>query len=126
VDLIAGDSTNGLIAALKLQKLDDDRAFFPPYDAVPVFKAASLRRHPELVPVLNRLSGRLSAASMQRLNAAVDLQGQTPEQVVRRWRRNFAAGGVGEAAATKNPSQSLPPMQASDRDQPRLSPGTAT
>ena len=92
VDLIAGDSTNGLISALKLQKLEDDRAYFPPYDAVPVFNAASLRRHPELVPVLERLSGRLSAASMQKLNAAVDLQGQTPELVVRRWRRDSAAG----------------------------------
>jgi osmoprotectant transport system permease protein len=91
VDLIAGDSTNGLISALKLQKLEDDRAYFPPYDAVPVFNAASLRRHPELVPLLNRLSGRLSAATMQRLNAAVDLQGQTPELVVRRWRRDSAA-----------------------------------
>jgi osmoprotectant transport system permease protein len=92
VDLIAGDSTNGLISALKLQKLDDDRAYFPPYDAVPVFNAASLRRHPQLVPVLERLSGRLSAASMQKLNAAVDLQGQTPELVVRHWRRESAAG----------------------------------
>jgi osmoprotectant transport system permease protein len=95
VDLIAGDSTNGLISALKLQKLDDDRAYFPPYDAVPVFNAASLRRHPELVPVLDRLSGRLSAATMQRLNAAVDLQGQTPELVVRHWRRDSAAGRAG-------------------------------
>jgi osmoprotectant transport system permease protein len=91
VDLIAGDSTNGLISALKLQKLDDDRAYFPPYDAVPVFNAASLRRHPELVPVLERLSGRLSAATMKKLNAAVDLQGQTPELVVRRWRRDYSA-----------------------------------
>ncbi len=92
VDLIAGDSTNGLISALKLQKLEDDRAYFPPYDAVPVFNVASLRRHPQLVPVLDRLSGRLSAATMQKLNAAVDLQGQTPELVVRRWRRDSAAG----------------------------------
>jgi osmoprotectant transport system permease protein len=91
VDLIAGDSTNGLISAMKLQKLEDDRAYFPPYDAVPVFNAASLRRHPELVPVLERLSGRLSAATMQKLNAAVDLQGQTPELVVRRWRRDYSA-----------------------------------
>ena len=98
VDLIAGDSTNGLISALKLQKLDDDRAYFPPYDAVPVFNAASLRRHPELVPVLERLSGRLSATTMQKLNAAVDLQGQTPELVMRRWRRDSAAGRVGEVA----------------------------
>jgi osmoprotectant transport system permease protein len=101
VDLIAGDSTNGLISALKLQKLDDDRAYFPPYDAVPVFNAASLRHHPELVPVLNRLVGRLSATSMQKLNAAVDLQGQTPELVVRRWRRDSAAGRAGEAAPTE-------------------------
>ena len=98
VDLIAGDSTNGLISALKLQKLDDDRAYFPPYDAVPVFNAASLRRHPQLVPVLDRLSGRLSATTMQMLNAAVDLQGQTPELVMRRWRRDSAAGRVGEVA----------------------------
>ena len=104
VDLIAGDSTNGLIAALKLQKLDDDRAYFPPYDAVPVFNAASLRRHPELVPVLDRLSGRLSAATMQKLNAAVDLQGQTPELVVRLWRRDSAAGRAGEAAPTEGVS----------------------
>jgi osmoprotectant transport system permease protein len=101
VDLIAGDSTNGLISALKLQKLEDDRAYFPPYDAVPVFNQASLRRHPELVAVLNRLVGRLSAATMQRLNAAVDLQGQTPELVVRRWRRDSAGGRAGEAAPTE-------------------------
>jgi len=86
VDLIAGDSTNGLIPALKLQVLVDDRQFFPPYDAVPVFNGASLRRHPELVAVVDRLSGRLSAATMQRLNAAVDLDHQTPEAVARRWR----------------------------------------
>jgi glycine betaine/choline ABC-type transport system substrate-binding protein len=104
VDLIAGDSTNGLISALKLQKLDDDLAYFPPYDAVPVFNAVSLRRHPQLVPVLERLSGRLSAASMQKLNAAVDLQGQTPELVVRRWRRESAAGLAGEAAPTEGVS----------------------
>jgi len=104
VDLIAGDSTNGLISALKLQKLDDDRAYFPPYDAVPVFNAASLRRHPELVAVLDRLGGRLSASTMQKLNAAVDLQGQTPELVVRRWRRESAAGRAGEAAPTEGVS----------------------
>jgi glycine betaine/choline ABC-type transport system substrate-binding protein len=86
-DLIAGDSTNGLIAALKLQVLEDDRRYFPPYDAVPVFNDASLRRHPEIAPVVERLAGRLSAASMRELNAAVDLERRTPEEVVRRWRQ---------------------------------------
>lgn len=88
VDLIAGDSTSGLIPALKLQVLLDDRHYFPSYDAVPVFNAASLERHPELVPVLENLAGRLSAVTMQQLNAAVDLEHQSPELVVRRWRQD--------------------------------------
>ena len=88
VDLIAGDSTSGLIPSLKLQVLLDDRHYFPFYDAVPVFNAASLERHPELVPVLENLAGRLSAVTMQQLNAAVDLDHQSPELVVRRWRQD--------------------------------------
>ena len=88
VDLIAGDSTSGLIPALKLQVLLDDRHYFPAYDAVPVFNAASLERHPELVPVLENLAGRISAVTMQQLNAAVDLDHQSAELVVRRWRHD--------------------------------------
>ena len=88
VDLIAGDSTSGLIPSLKLQVLLDDRHYFPAYDAVPVFNAVSLERHPELVPVLENLAGRISAVTMQQLNAAVDLEHQSPELVVRRWRQD--------------------------------------
>ncbi len=98
VDLIAGDSTNGLIAVLQLQQLEDDLGYFPPYDAVPVFQEASLRRHPELIAIVEQLTGRLSAATMQNLNAAVDQQRQTPEQVVRRWRQE-----TGLAAAVPVP-----------------------
>ncbi|MEA5442431.1 glycine betaine ABC transporter substrate-binding protein [Cyanobium gracile] len=96
VDLIAGDTTNGLIPALDLQQLRDDRHYFPPYDAVPVFNAASLRRHPELVPVIDALAGRIPAATMQRLNAQVDLDGLGVADVVRRWRLQLAgAAGAG-------------------------------
>ena len=90
VDLIAGDSTNGLIPALQLQMLQDDRHYFPSYEAVPVFNGTSLRRHPELVPVLESLAGRISATTMQKLNAAVDLEHRSPEDVVRRWRQDQA------------------------------------
>ena len=107
VDLIAGDSTNGLIASLDLHKLNDDRGYFPPYDAVPVFRAATLRRHPELVPVLDHLAGRLSAATMQQLNAAVDLHHQTPEAVVRRWRA--------EALQAMPSNQAIPEQSSSPR-----------
>ena len=99
VDLIAGDSTNGLIPTLRLQRLEDNLGYFPPYDAVPIFNQLSLRRHPQLTPIVERLAGRLSASTMQRLNAAVDLQGQTPEQVVRRWRAESGLASPGSADA---------------------------
>jgi hypothetical protein len=65
---------------------------------VPVFQEASLRRHPELIAIVEQLAGRLSAATMQKLNAAVDQQRQTPEQVVCRWRQE-----TGLAAAIPGP-----------------------
>ena len=105
VDLIAGDSTNGLIAVLQLQQLEDDLGYFPPYDAVPVFQEASLRRHPELIAIVEQLTGRLSAATMQKLNAAVDQQRQTPEQVVRRWRQET---GLAAAVAVAVPAPGTP------------------
>jgi osmoprotectant transport system permease protein len=108
VDLIAGDSTNGLIPTLKLQALDDDRRYFPPYDAVPVFNAASLRRHPELVAVVDGLAGRLPAATMQRLNAEVDLQRRSPAEVVRRWRKEQGNGGRGDRTHLRRIMSQLP------------------
>jgi osmoprotectant transport system permease protein len=95
VDLIAGDTTNGLIPALDLQQLQDDRHYFPPYDAVPVFNAASLRRHPELGPAILALAGRIQPATMQRLNAEVDLNGRGVAEVVRRWRLQESADSGG-------------------------------
>ena len=105
VDLIAGDSTNGLIAVLQLQQLEDDLGYFPPYDAVPVFQEASLRRHPELITIIEQLTGRLSATTMQNLNAAVDQQRQTPEQVVRRWRQET---GLAAAVPVAVPAPGTP------------------
>jgi osmoprotectant transport system permease protein len=104
VDLIAGDSTNGLIALLQLQQLEDDLGYFPPYNAVPVFQEASLRRHPELIAIVEQLTGRLSAATMQKLNAAVDQQRQTPEQVVRRWRQETGLAAVPGPASPVAPT----------------------
>jgi osmoprotectant transport system permease protein len=86
VDLIAGDSTNGLIETLALRSLADDRHYFPPYQAVPVFNGAVLRRLPQLVPVIETLAGQVSDVEMRRLNAAVDGEGQAVADVVRRFR----------------------------------------
>jgi osmoprotectant transport system permease protein len=83
VDVIAGDATAGLIEALDLAALEDDRAYFPPYDAVPVVHAPTLLRHPEIGDAIRRLSGRVTEAAMRRMNYAVDGERRDPATVVR-------------------------------------------
>jgi len=72
VDLVAGSNTDGLIAALDLVVLEDDLHYFPPYDAVPIVRRELLQKHPEIAEALQRLSGRVKAEDMRRLNYAVD------------------------------------------------------
>ena len=83
VDVIAGDATAGLIDALDLTMLEDDRSYFPPYDAVPVVHSATLLRHPEIAVALRRLEGHVDEAAMRRMNNAVDAQRREPAVVVR-------------------------------------------
>ncbi len=74
VDVIAGDATSALIEALHLTPLEDNRRYFPPYDAVPVVRTATLLRHPEIGRALGRLAGHISSGEMRMLNAAVDIE----------------------------------------------------
>jgi osmoprotectant transport system permease protein len=73
VDVIAGDATSALIDRLRLTKLEDNRRYFPPYDAVPIVRTPSLLRHPSIGRALARLAGRVSEADMRAMNAAVDI-----------------------------------------------------
>jgi osmoprotectant transport system substrate-binding protein len=87
VDLIAGNMTDGLIPALDLAVLDDDRRYFPPYEAVPIVRQATLDRHPELNGLLNQLGGKLSDDEMRQLNYAVEGEHQDVKQVVQAFLR---------------------------------------
>jgi glycine betaine/choline ABC-type transport system substrate-binding protein len=82
VDVVAGDATAGLIDALGLSILEDDRHYFPPYDAVPVVHAATLLRHPEIGRAIARLGGLVTAEAMRRMNHAADALRQDPADVV--------------------------------------------
>jgi osmoprotectant transport system permease protein len=82
VDLIAGDATAGLIRALDLVQLEDDRHYFPPYDAVPVARAATLLKYPQVRAALERLAGRVSAVDMRSLNYAADVEHRDVPQIV--------------------------------------------
>jgi osmoprotectant transport system permease protein len=89
VDLIAGNSTDGLIARYGFFQLEDDRHYFPPYDAVPVARQATLQQHPEVRGVLKQLGGILTVDEMRKLNYAVDGEKRQPGDVVREFlRRN--------------------------------------
>jgi len=72
VDVVAGNSTDGLISALGLVALEDDRHYFPPYEAVPVVRREALQRHPEVGRALAGLVGKISDEEMRELNYAVD------------------------------------------------------
>jgi glycine betaine/choline ABC-type transport system substrate-binding protein len=84
VDLIAGNSTDGLIESLGLQVLDDDRHFFPRYDAAVVHRNDL---DPKCSAALDSLSGVLDDATMRRLNYEVDGRKRRVEDVVREFLR---------------------------------------
>jgi osmoprotectant transport system substrate-binding protein len=83
VDLVAGSNTDGLIAALDLVVLEDDRHYFPPYDAVPLVRRETLQRYPEVGAAFQRLSGRINAEDMRRMNYAVDGEKKDAAAVVK-------------------------------------------
>jgi len=83
VDIVAGSNTDGLIAALDLVVLEDDQHYFPPYDAVPIVRRATIDRHPEIAAALKRLSGHITAEDMRRMNYAVDGEKKDAAAVVK-------------------------------------------
>ena len=86
VDLVAGNSTDGLIESLGLVALQDDKHYFPPYDAVPIVRQSTLARFPQLRGALAELAGTISASDIRRLNYAVEGQLRDPAEVVRQFR----------------------------------------
>jgi osmoprotectant transport system permease protein len=85
VDLIAGNSTEGRIAAMDLVQLEDDRHYFPPYEAVYLVRRDSLARVTPLRDILTKLANAISTEEMRRLNYDVDANKRKPAEVVREW-----------------------------------------
>ena len=83
VDVIAGDATSGLINALNLTMLRDNRTYFPPYYAVPIVRSAVLLARPELREAFNELAGRISEDDMRAMNASVDVEHRDVAATVR-------------------------------------------
>jgi glycine betaine/choline ABC-type transport system substrate-binding protein len=89
VDMIAGDATAGLIKGLDLFQLEDNRHYFPPYDAAAVARAETLLRYPRMREALERLSGGISAADMRAMNYAADVEHRDIPAIVREFLARF-------------------------------------
>jgi len=87
IDLAAGNTTDGLIPTLDLFVLEDDKHYFPPYEAVAIVREETLRLHPEVGQALSELQGKISDREMQMLNYEVDGQHRDVKDVVREFRR---------------------------------------
>lgn len=72
VDVAVGSNTDGLIAALDLVVLEDDKHYFPPYEAVPIVRPSALAKYAQAREALLRLAGRITAEDMRHMNYAVD------------------------------------------------------
>ncbi|MEQ8769757.1 MAG: glycine betaine ABC transporter substrate-binding protein [Phycisphaerales bacterium] len=85
VDVICAFATDPRIDEYDLRVLEDDRGFFPPYDAAPVVRADTLAAHPEIRDALALLAGAIDDDTMRALNHAVDVQRRDPAAVAREW-----------------------------------------
>ncbi|WP_016853903.1 glycine betaine ABC transporter substrate-binding protein [Halomonas smyrnensis] len=81
VDVAMTTATNGRIPALDLTVLEDDRRFFPDYALTPVVREETLTANPDLAEQMNALSALLDDQTMARLNARVDVERETVEDV---------------------------------------------
>jgi osmoprotectant transport system substrate-binding protein len=88
VDLIAANSTDGLLSARDLTVLEDDKHYFPPYEAVPIVRGDTLARFPGLQGALAELSGKISDAEMRKMNYAVVAEQRDIGEVAREFLRS--------------------------------------
>jgi osmoprotectant transport system permease protein len=95
VDIIDGYSTDGLLAKYDLVTLEDDRHFFPPYDAAALVSTRLLTSDPGALAVLSSLSGRLSEKQMRMWNRAIEVERQPLDVVAR---AALAEVGLGDAS----------------------------
>lgn len=81
-------TTDGRVEGLDLLPLEDDRKFFPIYQAALNLRGDLLKEHPEIERVMKPVADKLTTREMQRLNARVDIEGVLPDKVAREWLRD--------------------------------------
>ncbi|HZD30720.1 MAG TPA: glycine betaine ABC transporter substrate-binding protein, partial [Candidatus Angelobacter sp.] len=88
VDMVAGNSTDGVLSVLPITVLKDDRRYFPPYECALVVREETEREFPALRPALIELSGRISSDTMRRLNYELDGKHRPAREIARDFLRS--------------------------------------
>lgn len=88
VDVVLAYTTDSGIKEYNLQTLEDDKQFFPPYDASPVIRKDTLEKYPELNDVISLLVGKIDAPTMGSLNYEVDVKKRSPHDVAVEYLKN--------------------------------------
>ncbi|GGL71990.1 glycine/betaine ABC transporter substrate-binding protein [Streptomyces fumigatiscleroticus] len=78
-------TTDGRIRSMDLVVMEDDKKFFPNYNAAPEINTETLEKWPAIADVLAPVTERLDNSVAQELNAKVDVDGQDPHQVALDW-----------------------------------------
>jgi len=117
VDVIDGYSTDGLLARYDLVTLDDDKHFFPPYDAAPLVSPRVSRDRPDVIAALTLLSGRLDVSTMRVLNRRVEVDREPIAAVATDALRQLGlvAGAARSLAATPQQTRSFASFIAARR-----------
>lgn len=90
-------TTDGRIATLGLTVLEDDKKFFPIYNAALTLKEDTFKQYPAIEEVLRPVIDKLDDATMAKLNARVDVKGEEPSTVAKEWLEE--AGFLGDSSA---------------------------
>jgi osmoprotectant transport system substrate-binding protein len=85
VDVSVGFATDGRIKGFDLVALEDDKLFFPAYNGAPVVRQEIVDQYPEVVDLLNKISGKLDSETMMELNYSVDVEHKDVSEVSRKW-----------------------------------------
>jgi glycine betaine/choline ABC-type transport system substrate-binding protein len=88
VDMVAANSTDGLLSVLPVRVLEDDRHYFPPYQCALVVRKEAERQFPGLRAALAELSGRISSQTMRRLNYELDGEHRPAREIAREFLRS--------------------------------------
>jgi osmoprotectant transport system substrate-binding protein len=77
--------TDGRIAALDLELIEDDKSFFPIYNPALNVRKDVIEEYPQIAELFAPISEKLTTQELQALNAKVDVDGQLEDQVAEEW-----------------------------------------